>query len=429
MGRFANVVFLDDREVGVVCNAKDIEHFVSDLVERCGELYGMEMNPVEDIVVIKEYRPDSKPETEAVRAFIRQHMTLLTDAYMITVDGTPLIPVDSKEVLDEVVGSLKAIYKRSDEGIETLECYILEELSVISCRVPPDKILTAEEVVELLSVKCKEQILQTAFIPFSKPRGAFENRQTYSHGEPDLSEPSLLEAKHEGRPGKDEDLNAAVIHVQTVEKVTVKEKIPFEVEYEYDDEMWVVQSETTVTGREGIRKIVYHVTRKNDVEIKRTKVDERVIEPPVTQVETHGTAQVPSVGTGRFIWPVDGGGEVTPGRGFSSWHTGIDIMADTGTNVLAADSGIAWFSGYGGSQGNYIILYHGSYWTLYLHNTENLVNKGEKVEQGDVIARVGSTGRSTGPHLHFEIRIDDGTGEWHTYYQHKPVDPLRYFRP
>jgi murein DD-endopeptidase MepM/ murein hydrolase activator NlpD len=130
-----------------------------------------------------------------------------------------------------------------------------------------------------------------------------------------------------------------------------------------------------------------------------------------------------------FIWPVEGGGEVTPGRGFSSWHTGIDINGATGTNIVAADSGVVWFSGRGGSQGNYLILYHGSFWTLYLHNQENLVKEGDAVQQGDVIATLGSTGRSTGPHLHFEIRHDDGSGEWLAYYQHKPLDPLKFFRP
>jgi len=219
------------------------------------------------------------------------------------------------------------------------------------------------------------------------------------------------------------------VSVTTVEEAVVREEIPFEVEYVYNDQLWVVQREITVEGEEGLKEVVYHLTRENGVEVDRIKVREEIISEPVTQVETVGTAKVPAVGTGRFIWPVEGGGEITPGRGFSSWHTGIDIHANTGTNILATDSGVVWFSGYGGPQGNYLILYHGSFWTLYLHNSQNLVKEGDAVQQGDIIAKAGSTGRSTGPHLHFEVRLDDGTGEWLTYYQHTPIDPLQFFTP
>jgi len=193
--------------------------------------------------------------------------------------------------------------------------------------------------------------------------------------------------------------------------------------------MWIVDSEVQTKGEDGKKEITYHVTRENNEEIKRTKFTETIIKEPVNQVELYGTAQVPAKGTGKFIWPVEDGGEVTPGRGFSSWHTGIDIDTSAGTNVLAADNGIVWFSGYGRTQGNYLIIYHGSYWTLYLHNEVNLVSEADKVDKGDIVARVGSTGRTTGAHLHFEVRRDDGTGEWLTYYQHEPIDPLRFFRP
>jgi hypothetical protein len=134
-----------------------------------------------------------------------------------------------------------------------------------------------------------------------------------------------------------------------------------------------------------------------------------------------------SAGSGSFIWPVQGQGIIYPGQGFRPGHTGIDIHIDHGTAVLAADSGVVTFNGYGSTQGNYLIIHHGRYWTLYLHNSVNLVKVGERVSKGQVIARVGTTGRAIGAHLHFEIRRDDGTGVWNRYYQHQPIDPLQFY--
>lgn len=128
--------------------------------------------------------------------------------------------------------------------------------------------------------------------------------------------------------------------------------------------------------------------------------------------EAQQEAAVPVTGTGSFAWPVPGhcyvtsrfGLRVHPITGVKKTHTGIDIPADSGTPIVAADSGCvtkaAVYSGYG----NCVILDHGNgYLTLYGHLSSFAVSEGEKVCQGQVIGYVGSTGISTGPHCHFEI--------------------------
>ena len=345
---------------------------------------------------------------------------------MLKIDGIPLVPVSSEEDLELVIDSLKASYSHDGGGVKVVDAFIVEDLELEACSVDPDKVLSPEGVAALLVEDQPADPLLAELLPSSAWRGSFDSRQSNSLSNLD----AFFSAAPETPPEIEvQSLNKAEVHVKTLEEVTVYEEVPFSAEIVYDEEMWIVQSKITTPGQEGTKEIVYHITRNNGVETERTKVSERIIEEPVTQVEAHGTAKVPSVGSGQFVWPVEGGGAVTPGRGFSTYHTGIDIHAPVGTSVLAADSGVVWFSGRGGSQGNYLILYHGSFWTLYLHNNENLVSKGDSVNQGDVIARVGSTGRSSGPHLHFEVRLDDGSGEWHTYYQHKPIDPLRFFNP
>jgi len=128
---------------------------------------------------------------------------------------------------------------------------------------------------------------------------------------------------------------------------------------------------------------------------------------------------------GVFRWPVPThsrvsspfGSRTHPISGRQEHHSGIDIPAPTGTRIIAAADGIVRTSGRLGGYGNTVIIDHGNgYRTLYAHNSRNRVSVGQRVNAGDHIADVGSTGVSTGPHLHFEI-IRNGT----------PVNPMPYF--
>lgn len=109
------------------------------------------------------------------------------------------------------------------------------------------------------------------------------------------------------------------------------------------------------------------------------------------------------------IWPADG--TVTSRFGWrwggSDWHPGIDIAADTGTPIMAAADGVVISSGWNGGYGRQVMIDHGNgVVTLYGHNSENVVSQGQKVKKGQLIAYMGSTGFSTGPHVHYEVRVN-----------------------
>ena len=106
-------------------------------------------------------------------------------------------------------------------------------------------------------------------------------------------------------------------------------------------------------------------------------------------------------GSGNFMWPASG--VIT--QGYWGGHRAIDIGAPCGTSIYASDSGYVSSLGWMGGYGNYIILSHGNGWeTLYAHLSQILVRPNTSVQRGELIGRVGTTGRSTGCHLHFEIR-------------------------
>ncbi len=125
---------------------------------------------------------------------------------------------------------------------------------------------------------------------------------------------------------------------------------------------------------------------------------------PVVARYVRATAPPPTnapQGTGNFMWPTSG--YLT--QGYWLGHQAIDIGAPTGTPIYAADAGYVAATGWMGGYGNYVIVNHGNgFETLYAHMSEIRAIAGQSVDRGDLIGLVGSTGRSTGPHLHFEIR-------------------------
>jgi murein DD-endopeptidase MepM/ murein hydrolase activator NlpD len=121
-------------------------------------------------------------------------------------------------------------------------------------------------------------------------------------------------------------------------------------------------------------------------------------------------------GTGRFIWPVNGAFTSPFGMRWGRLHAGIDVAAATGTPLRAADSGTVQIAGWTGGYGNYTCIGHGGgISTCYAHQSSIGVAVGSSVSQGQVIGALGNTGNSTGPHLHFEVRINGS-----------PVDPMGY---
>lgn len=141
-----------------------------------------------------------------------------------------------------------------------------------------------------------------------------------------------------------------------------------------------------------------------------------------TQIRQYQNERHAALGTGNYIWPVPGdviqhfGWRIHPILRKRKFHSGIDIVAPQGTVISASDSGVVISCGRNGGYGKMILLDHGSgFATLYAHCSLLLVDKGQSVTKGQEIAKVGTTGLSTGPHLHFEVRKEG-----------VPINPLSF---
>jgi murein DD-endopeptidase MepM/ murein hydrolase activator NlpD len=147
-----------------------------------------------------------------------------------------------------------------------------------------------------------------------------------------------------------------------------------------------------------------------------------LIQQRIALQSTYQNGSPPIPGTGQMILPAQGsvtspfGWRIHPVLGTSRFHAGLDLGAEEGTPIVAADSGTVILSEWYGGYGNAIIIDHGNnITTLYGHCSQLYVPVGQTVQKGQLIAAVGSTGLSTGPHLHFEVRV-----------QGEPTDPVAY---
>lgn len=162
--------------------------------------------------------------------------------------------------------------------------------------------------------------------------------------------------------------------------------------------------------------------QKQEAEQQQQQANQQQQEAQQQQQETGGAANTNS--SSGFIWPAPSSYTITseygeresPIEGASTYHQGLDIGASYGSNILAAASGTVMTATYSTSAGNYIIIYHGNgLSTVYMHASALYVSPGQTVNQGDVIAAVGSTGYSTGPHLHFGVTVNGSYVNPHDY--------------
>ena len=197
------------------------------------------------------------------------------------------------------------------------------------------------------------------------------------------------------------------------------ETVEFDIINEYNDQLYVNESYLKRSGSDGEAFVVADVEYANGEPIGRTVYSYTITTEPTAQINVVGSKPLPpKVATGTFIAPTKGRLTSTTGYRpkFDDTHTGIDLANSEGTIIWAADGGTVIHAGWLGNYGYCVKIDHGNgYVTYYAHNSKILVEVGQKVSQHETIALMGSTGKSTGPHCHFEIRVN---GKWQ--------NPLKY---
>ncbi len=213
-----------------------------------------------------------------------------------------------------------------------------------------------------------------------------------------------------------------IVKVSLTTDVYYDREIAYDTKIEYDDTKPADYEEVKQQGKTGVEHVACVATFVDGVITDSVEKNAEITSEPVDEIIVKGSAESSSdsasdayqsdagASTGSFIWPVPATHNITSGYGYrwGTLHSGIDISNGvTGETIVASDGGTVTWAGYDDSgYGNYVIIDHGNgYQTLYGHCSSVYVSVGEYVSQGQSIAGMGSTGFSTGTHLHFEVRM------------------------
>ena len=194
----------------------------------------------------------------------------------------------------------------------------------------------------------------------------------------------------------------AAVQILVEKQETYRETYREDVVYEDDENMFIGETEVVQEGKPGTHIVTDLVTYKDEQETGREQLEETVEVAAIAEIVKRGTKSQPT-----YMYPVTNW-NITSNFGFR-WgrlHAGVDVGVPIGTTVRASRAGQVVNAGWIGGYGNCVIIDHGDgISTRYGHLSEITVSVGDYVDQGQQVALSGNTGRSTGPHLHFEVRI------------------------
>jgi len=411
-------VKLGNIELGIVRDKQDVLDLYDSINKDLAREQGLDVVINEKLSFEEVHAEDEELiDKSELKEKIQSNITFNVVAYAININGEDFSYLGSEMLAKEVLEGIKKPYIEAakKEGTKLEEVKIVEDVKIIKREVEPSKIEKFDKVLELLQKGTDEERVHVV----QKGENYWTIAKKYGISTDDLEK---------ANPGKDpeliypgEELSLVVpkpfLTVATYEEKTYTESIKYETEYEYSDNMYKDQQTVKKKGVEGKAEIVAKVEKHNGIEIAKEIIKETILSQPVTQIILKGTKEPPpKQGTGSFIMPTRGTLTSRFGTRWGRTHTGIDLAARTGTAIYAADGGTVIFAGKNGSYGLVVDIDHGGgFVTRYAHCSKLYVKQGDKVYKGQQIAAVGSTGRSTGPHLHFEVRKNG-----------VPQDPYKY---
>ena len=407
---FGTTVKFDGSVVASVSSQSDVEDACTNLEQittrTLGDSYTIDQSLIQytsGIVSRSELVDEATLEAE-----LSDQIGLVSYGYALYVDGELIGATTYEGAIEELLQQI--VDACTDEN--TVSCEINEDIEIRQEYVPTDKIMNLGYIAEILnSTKAGE-------VTYTVVQGDTWSEIAESY---DMTSSELLAMN----PGYDINkiaigdvltISNAVpyLTITQVQQERYVEEIPYEIEYKDSAYLYKGDYKVLSAGSYGSADVVANVTYVNGEETSRDVLSSVTLVNPVTEVQARGTKERPTwVATGSFRWPCSGritsrfGYRSSPGGIGSTNHKGIDIANSYGTAICAADGGTVIYAGWMSGYGYFVQIDHGNgYVTCYGHNSSLLVSVGDKVYKGQQIARMGSTGNSTGNHCHFEIRYN-----------------------
>lgn len=413
-------VLVDGKDIGVADNKGIVEQFAREKSDELKEKFpDVHMVIETDRVAIADERAFKRsPNNAAVLAALDQELVPQAYGVELRIDGKSFGLVKDEETASSILGKIKEPYvpKGKDSGqvaalstdaVKKTEPSELEKVDFVQnvqleeVKIQPNDVMKPEDVLKKLQtgdMQPTTYVVQKGDCVSCIAKQFGISKQFIYQKNPWINDDMI-------KVGDKLDLTVLKppLSVKTDELVVENQEVQYDTDYVKDDSLRAGVIQPISPGKNGLKKVTFHVTKIDGQMVSEEMTKEEMIEPPVTAKAKKGTKVVLGEGSGKFAWPVPSPSiSSTFGMRWGKLHKGIDITGNK--SILAADNGRVSETGYKDDYGNYIIINHqNGYETLYGHLSAIAVSAGKIVEKGEKIGTMGATGDATGVHLHFEI--------------------------
>lgn len=420
---YALCVVCNGEEIGIITSESEFEAAEEEVRQRialAGEDADISFHPVYSLRIVSE--GDSFISTQAIAdKLLAGTHTDLTEAFGVYVDGEFIGAVTDRTPIYEYMARALSEYAVSLKDSAT-EIYYTKEITYQEGIYLAGSLSTAEEIIKVLSAEKKQESryavreADSAQLVAAMYNITVEELEALNPGVTEHCDPGMLLVV---------PVVSRYIPIAYTKTMTVTSYIDYSSVRVETAALNLGVEKVISKGVMGERMSEVQVTYVDGEESSRQVLSTVVTKEPIPEQIGIGTytAQPASKttvlrGNGKYGWPVNGGYISDPFISDRN-HKGLDIAAPLGTEIYAAEAGVVYRAGWNsGGYGNYVIIDHpDGFRTLYAHASSVVCYEGQEVEKGQLIAKVGSTGDSTGPHCHFEVRINN-----------IPTNPADYLR-
>lgn len=418
-------VYADGQYIGALSDKKALNNIIDEKINASSTQYkNLNLKAGSDLSIIPEQVFTSSTNDEATLKQLGDLIEVKATAFALSVNDEMAVYVKDLETYQEAIRKLKLKFV-TEEELNILEArnnvnnslpelqenetrikdlILKEKVSGVTVDISPEKIVSADEAVRLLLDGTLEQ--ETYKVVPGDVLGTIANKHNLSAAElmkinPGITDSTVLQIGQE--------INVTVlkplINVEVHYEKKATEVMKFTNKVVEVDGMYKGDTKVRQEGSDGKREATYMIRKENGVVVGQSITAEKILVEPKEQIVLKGTKVIPSRGSGVFAWPAEGGYiSSKKGQRWGRQHEGIDIARPNGFTIKATDNGVVVAAGRAGTYGNRVVVDHkNGYKTTYAHLSSISVKVGDVVPQGSKLGIMGSTGRSTGTHLHFEV--------------------------
>ncbi|PZX03721.1 murein DD-endopeptidase MepM/ murein hydrolase activator NlpD [Psychrobacillus insolitus] len=424
-------IYSSGEYVGALSDTSGIQEMIDKKIEASSPQYeNLSLKAGSDLSVVSEQVFTSSTKDKETLQKLDKLIEVEATAFALSVNDEIAVYVKDLATYEETLRKFKLNFiteeqltalearSSSSESLPDLqenetrisELILKEKVSGVTSGITPDEVVAADEAVKILLNGAVEQ--ETYTVATGDVLGSIASKFDLTAAEivklnPGITDSTVLQIG--------QTLNVTVskplINVEALYEKKVVEVIKQSKTVKESDDMYKGDTKVQQEGSDGEKVATYLLRKENGTLVGQSLKEETVLVEPIEHIVLKGTKVIPSRGAGTFAWPAEGG-YISSKMGYR-WgrqHAGIDIARPSGYTIKAADNGIVIASGMHDTYGNRVVIDHqNGYKTTYAHMSSLSVSVGDVVPQGSKLGVMGSTGRSTGTHLHFEVEKNGAT--------------------